>query len=75
MTTQILRLPAVLDRIGLSRSTVYDMMARGTFPRPVRLSARAVGWRETGIEGWLAARSETVPGASFRRGRPPRRRF
>ena len=74
MTTLILRLPAVLDRIGLSRSTVYDMMARGTFPRPVRLSERAVGWRETDIEGWLAARSETVPGASFRRGRRPRRR-
>lgn len=57
MTTTILRLPAVTARIGLARSTIYRHVSDGTFPRPVRLGARAVGWFETDIENWLAQRT------------------
>lgn len=42
---------------GLSRSTIYDLMSKDAFPRPVRLSARAVGWPESAIEEWLATRA------------------
>ncbi len=38
---------------GLSRSTIYDMMAKGEFPRPVRLTRKAVRWPESKISEWL----------------------
>ena len=54
---RILRRPAVEDATGLSRSTLYDMIASGTFPKPMRLGERAVGWRESQIAAWLDERS------------------
>lgn len=56
MAERILRRPDVEARTGLSRSTIYDWMKRGEFPKPVALGARLVGWRETDIAAWLAAR-------------------
>jgi prophage regulatory protein len=53
---QILRRRAVEARTGLKRSTIYFQMNAGTFPRPIRLGAKAVGWRETDIDAWLATR-------------------
>ena len=53
MTHNILRLPAVLARTGLSRSTIYLRISKGMFPRPVSLGGRAVGWLENEIDDWL----------------------
>jgi prophage regulatory protein len=50
---RILRLPAVLERTGLSRSTLYRKVECGTFPRQIKLSVRCAGWRESSIEAWL----------------------
>jgi prophage regulatory protein len=36
------------------------MMARGDFPRPVRLGKRAVGWRESDLQDWLASREQAA---------------
>lgn len=58
MANAILRLPIVKARTGLSRSTIYLRAAEGTFPRPVSLGARAVGWLESEIESWLSSRVE-----------------
>jgi prophage regulatory protein len=57
MTETILRRPYVEKRCGLSRSTIYQLMAEGRFPRPVRLGKRAVGWRESDVTRWLDALS------------------
>ncbi len=54
----ILRRKQVEKRTGLSRSTIYLRIQEGTFPRPINLGARAVGWLENEIEAWLAARME-----------------
>jgi prophage regulatory protein len=54
MATTILRLPAVKARTGLSRSTIYLRVADGSFPRPVSLGARAVGWVESEVEDWIS---------------------
>jgi prophage regulatory protein len=54
MANVILRLPSVKARTGLSRSTIYLHVADGSFPRPVSLGARAVGWVESEIEGWIS---------------------
>ena len=58
MSRKILRLPIVLDRTGLSRSTVYQRVTEGKFPQPVSLGARAVGWIETEVEEWIARQIE-----------------
>lgn len=56
MAERILRRPDVENLTGLSRSTIYDWMKKGEFPKPVALGARLVGWRESDIEAWLQAR-------------------
>ena len=58
MSRRILRLPNVLDRTGLSRSTVYQRVSEGRFPRPVSLGDRAVGWVESDIEEWISRQIE-----------------
>ncbi len=50
---RILRINTVLDRTGLSRSTMYRKMENGTFPRNIRISTRCAGWRESAINAWL----------------------
>lgn len=57
MVERHLRLPAVMDATGLSRSTIYDKMKDGSFPRPINVSARAVAWPESIIAAWLAERT------------------
>ena len=56
MTTEtpdrILRLRTVLQRTGLSRSTLYRKVQEGSFPAQVRIAARCVGWRESAINAW-----------------------
>lgn len=56
MAERVLRRPEVEARTGLSRSTLYSMMAEGEFPQSVRLGKRAVGWSEAAILGWLRSR-------------------
>jgi len=56
MASSILRLPEVKARVGLSRSAIYLAISRDEFPRPVRIGARAVGWRESDIEEWICGR-------------------
>ena len=53
MSHTIIRLPVVLERTGLSRSTIYLMISKGQFPAPVSLGERAVGWVEADINDWL----------------------
>ena len=52
----ILRRPAVEARVGLSRSSIYAMMAENRFPKPLRIGRRAVGWRQSVIDDWITAR-------------------
>lgn len=51
---RIIRLRTVLDRTGLSRSTVYRKIADGTFPAQVRISVHGAGWHESAINEWIA---------------------
>jgi prophage regulatory protein len=60
MGSTILRRPQVEQATGLSRSTLYAMMADGAFPKPVKLGKRAVGWRASDIAAWLESRSESA---------------
>lgn len=50
---RIIRLKTVLERTGLSRSTLYRKIGEGSFPRQIRIAARCAGWRESAVEAWL----------------------
>lgn len=50
---RIIRRPSVEARTGLSRSTIYLKIAQGSFPRPVTLGLRAVGWIESEVDAWI----------------------
>ncbi len=52
----ILRRPEVEARTGLGCSTIYDGIKAGTFPAPIQLGPKAVGWLESEINAWLSAR-------------------
>jgi prophage regulatory protein len=62
--TRIIRRREVEARVGLSRSTIYAKLNGSrpgeldpTFPRPIKIGARAIGWLEDEIESWLAAQA------------------
>lgn len=56
VSSRILRMPEVEARTGLSRRTIHALVAKGAFPRPIRLSRRTVGWLESELNAWLLAR-------------------
>lgn len=54
----LLRLPAVVARVGLQKSAIYEMLNRTppAFPRPLKLSRRAVCWPASKIDQWISER-------------------
>jgi prophage regulatory protein len=66
MAQKILRRAEVEQATGLPRSTIYDAMAKGTFPRPIRLGDRSVGRLELEIVAWQMARIAARDGAAER---------
>ena len=58
--TRYLRMAEVVNKTGVSRSTIYELMGKEEFPLARRLTSRTVGWDEAEIEAWMAAR-ETAP--------------
>ncbi len=58
MTIRILRRPEVEKLVGLSRSTIYSRLEQGTFPKPVPLGGRLVGWVEQDVQNWIQERIE-----------------
>jgi prophage regulatory protein len=53
---RVLRIAAVKDRVGLSRTSIWRLERQGLFPRRRQLSANAVGWSEEDIDDWLRSR-------------------
>ena len=72
MAHTILRLPAVRARTGLSRSTIYLRISEDTFPRPIQLGVRSVGWVESEIEEWLEIQIQNRPISKSKTARPKR---
>jgi prophage regulatory protein len=50
------RLPSVIARTGRSRSRIYEDLKAGTFPKPVKIGARAIAWSTAEVDQWIAAR-------------------
>ena len=52
---RIVRRDEVSKLTGLARATIYKKVGDGSFPEPIRLGARSVGWRLSDIVAWLQA--------------------
>ena len=50
---RIVRRDEVSKLTGLARATIYKKVKDGSFPPPIRLGARSVGWRLSDIDDWL----------------------
>ena len=61
LAPKIERLPAVLARTGLGRSSIYAAIKRLDFPAPVKLSARAIGFLTEEVDAWIATRAAQRP--------------
>jgi prophage regulatory protein len=56
MSEKLLRLDTVMERVPYSRPNIYRLIRLGQFPRQVSLGSRAVAWRESEINQWIAQR-------------------
>lgn len=74
MTTQIvkiLRIRAVVNKLGIARSTIYDWINpkspryNATFPKQRRLGQQSVGWLESELDAWLLERGPASASASI----------
>jgi prophage regulatory protein len=55
---RILRLKDVIEKTGIARSTIYKYVDAGTFPEPIPLGGRSVGWVDSEIHNWIAEKIE-----------------
>lgn len=55
---RVLRLKDVIEKTGLARSTIYKYVDAGTFPKPIPLGGRSVGWVDAEVHQWITERIE-----------------
>ena len=60
--SEILRLPRVKFKTGLGRSTIYNYIKAGLFPKPIKLGISAVGWLGNEIEEWITSQVKNTRG-------------
>jgi prophage regulatory protein len=55
---KFLRLKDVISLTGISKSTIYLLMSKKSFPPHYQLGRRSVGWKQSDIEHWMSSRRE-----------------
>ena len=56
---RLLRLPEVMSRVGLKRSSIYQRMSDGRFPKSRSLGSKCAVWVEAEIDAWIAEVSQS----------------
>ncbi|GDX74732.1 hypothetical protein LBMAG40_13890 [Cyanobium sp.] len=59
-TDRLLRLPEVIHLVGLSRTTIYNLIASGEFPRQIVIGPRAVAWYQQELEAWITSKRQVA---------------
>ena len=59
MSRRVLRLKAVKEATGLSRSSIYALQQRGIFPQSIRVGPKATGWYEDEVQNYIETRPRT----------------
>ena len=54
---RLIKISKVIEKTALSRSSIYDYMSKGLFPKSVKLGARAVAWVESEVDAWIESLS------------------
>ncbi|PRG07797.1 AlpA family phage regulatory protein [Burkholderia ambifaria] len=60
---RVLRMKTMTEKTGVSRSSAYNKINPASkyfdpsFPKPIRLGAHAIGWRESELDAWIASRA------------------
>ncbi|MEQ6918024.1 helix-turn-helix transcriptional regulator [Halomonas aquatica] len=65
----LIRRPEVLQRCGISNTTLHRLIHADDFPAPIQLGSRAVAWVESEVNEWIEQRIEARrvnEGAAFR---------
>lgn len=57
----VMRMPSVRATVCLSKGAIQQGVKLGTFPAPIRLGPKAIGWRMSAIKQWLDTRPATDP--------------
>ncbi len=57
---RILRMPAVQQKVSLCKASIYNRIKQGTFPKPISLGGKSVGWLESSIDLWILERCEAA---------------
>lgn len=60
MSSRFIRLKEVIERTGLPRSTIYQLIKSGDFPASIRLSKRTVAWVEGEVDEWIVTKIEAT---------------
>lgn len=58
MPQKLLRKKPTLEQTGLTHSSLYELIKKGQFPKPVKLSEKSVAWVESEIQEWIQNRIE-----------------
>ncbi|WP_338411025.1 MULTISPECIES: AlpA family transcriptional regulator [Pseudoalteromonas] len=53
---RLIKLKEVIEKTSLGRSTIYEFMTKGTFPKQISLGAKSVAWLESEIDDWIMER-------------------
>ena len=65
MGYKIMKLHEVVGTTGVARSSLYKMIALGTFPEPIQLGKRSVGWIEAEVQSWIKSRIDHSRGSQL----------
>ncbi|WP_422006808.1 helix-turn-helix transcriptional regulator [Roseivirga pacifica] len=60
MGQRVMKLPEVMRKTGLSKSSIYAYKNKGLFPCPINIGPRSVGWIEEDISNWIERKRDGV---------------
>ena len=55
---RLLRLKQVVLKVGLSRSQIYKLIAKGSFPEQIKIGPKISAWSERTIDQWISRQIE-----------------
>ena len=55
---QLIRLAVVLEMTGLSKTSLYESVNSGGFPKNVKISERSSAWVKSEVQDWIKEKIE-----------------
>lgn len=49
----LIRLPEVIKRTGVSRTTIYRLISKKSFPSPIKISEKTIAFVESEVNDWI----------------------